>query len=217
RAGRGRGGRCGRCGSSCPTTSNLSNVSKVSSSSPSRGRCRRSSRGPRSMATKGEEESPSFLAALGSLFGSGPKIVRPAFSVYGKLPIYKDFLRHGLASQEAQAFRQWLDRGFSRYWDAEAACRDYVIGPHLFCLRFEGLGRRLVGGLWGSHDQGELRRFPFALFVSVPAGGAFGDLAVLGILGQVAEKARDLRHALGRASDVQGFYQIVREASLTLR
>ncbi|HEV7518016.1 MAG TPA: TagF domain-containing protein [Thermoanaerobaculia bacterium] len=169
------------------------------------------------MATKGEEESPSFLEALGSLFGSGPKVVRPAFSVYGKLPIYKDFLRHGLASQEAQAFRQWLDKGFSRYWDGDPACRDHVIGPHLFSLRFEGLGRRVVGGLWGSHDQGELRRFPFALFVSVPAGGAFGDLAVLGILGQVAEKARDLRHALGQASDVQGFYHLVREATLTLR
>jgi type VI secretion system ImpM family protein len=169
------------------------------------------------METKGEAAAPTFLEALGNLFGSGPKIVRPAFSVYGKLPIYKDFLRHGLASQEAQAFRQWLDKGFSRYWDGEPACRDYVIGPHLFSLRFEGLGRRVVGGLWGSHDQGELRRFPFALFVSVPASGAFGDLAILGILGQVAEKVRTLRQALGRAVDVQSFYHLIREAKLTLR
>jgi type VI secretion system ImpM family protein len=169
------------------------------------------------METKPDAEAPTFLEALGNLFGSGPKIVRPAFSVYGKLPIYKDFLRHGLASQEAQAFRQWLDKGFSRFWDGDPVCRDYGIGPHLFSLRFEGLGRRVVGGLWGSHDQNELRRFPFALFVSVPASGASGDLAVLGILGQVAEKARALRQELGRAVDVPSFYHLVREAALTLR
>jgi type VI secretion system ImpM family protein len=169
------------------------------------------------MGTKPEPESPSFLAALGQLFGGGPKIVRPTFSVYGKLPLYKDFLRHGLAAREAQAFRQWLDRGFSRFWDGDPACRDYRIGPHLFSFRFEGLGRRVLGCLWGSHDQGELRRFPFVLFVSLPAGGAHGDLAVLGVLGQVADRAKELRFAVDRAADVTAFYQLVREASLDVR
>jgi type VI secretion system ImpM family protein len=169
------------------------------------------------VAPKGEGESPSFLQALGSLLGGGPKMVRTGFSSYGKLPIYKDFLRHGLAAKEAQAFRQWLDRGFSRHWESNDACRDHPIEPHAFSLRFEGLGRRVAGCLWGSHDQGELRRFPFTLFVSVPVGGSIGELAVLEALGQVAEQARDLRRALRESADVQEFAHRLRESSLTLR
>jgi type VI secretion system ImpM family protein len=169
------------------------------------------------VALKAEGESPSFLEALGNLLGGGPKMVRTGFSAYGKLPIYKDFLRHGLAAKEAQAFRQWLDRGFSRHWEANDACRDHPIEPHAFSLRFEGLARRVVGCLWGSHDQGELRRFPFALFVSVPVGGSFGELAALEALGKVAEQARDLRRTLRESADVQEFAQKMRESSLTLR
>lgn len=169
------------------------------------------------MPLEPKDEGPSFLQALGSLLGGGPKVVRTGFSTYGKLPIYKDFLRHGLAAKEAQAFRQWLDRGFSRHWEANDACRDHPIEPHAFSLRFEGLARRVVGCLWGSHDQGELRRFPFTLFVSVPVGGATGDLAAIEALGKVAEESRDLRRAAREAGDVQGFYQRVREASVTLR
>jgi type VI secretion system ImpM family protein len=169
------------------------------------------------MASKEEEQAPTFLAALGSLFGGGPKIVRPALSTYGKLPLYKDFLRHGLASRESQAFRQWLDRGFSRHWDADAACRDHRIETHAFSLRFEGLARRLVGCLWGSHDQGELRRFPFTLFVSIPASGAYGDLAALGALERIVEWGAGVRREAAGEADPQGFYRRVRDASLTLR
>jgi len=169
------------------------------------------------MPPETKSESPSFLQALGSLLGGGPKVVRTGFSTYGKLPIYKDFLRHGLAAKEAQAFRHWLDRGFSRHWEANDACREHPIEPHAFSLRFEGLARRVVGCLWGSHDQGELRRFPFTLFVSVPVGGSVGDLAAVETLGKVAEEARELRRAARDAGDVQGFYSRVRESSLTLR
>ena len=169
------------------------------------------------MAHKPDAEGPSFFAALGSLFGGGPKVVRPAFSAYGKLPLYKDFLRHGLAARESQAFRHWLDRGFSRHWDADEACHTHPIEPHAFTFRFEGLARRVVGCLWGSHDQGELRRFPFTLFVSIPVGGACGELAALAALGQVAEKARELRRSVREATDVQDFYRRVRETSLTLQ
>ena len=169
------------------------------------------------MASKPDTEGPSFFAALGSLFGGGPKVVRPAFSAYGKLPLYKDFLRHGLAAPEAQAFRQWLDRGFSRHWDEDEACRSHPIAPHAFSLCFEGLARRLAGCLWGSHDQGELRKFPFTLFVSLPAGGAVGDLSVLRSLEEVARSAGALHRTLDASPNVQSFYHRLRESSLTLR
>jgi type VI secretion system ImpM family protein len=168
------------------------------------------------MASK-DENGPTFFEALGSLFGGGPKILRPALSTYGKLPLYKDFLRHGLAAREAQGFRQWLDRGFSRHWESDEACRNHRIEPHTFSLRFEGLARRVVGGLWGSHDQGELRRFPFTLFVSLPASGAFGDLSALGALEELTGRIAEVRREAATETDAQGFYRRVRETSLTLR
>jgi len=168
------------------------------------------------MASK-DADGPSFFEALGSLFGGGPKVLRPALSTYGKLPLYKDFLRHGLASREAQGFRQWLDRGFSRHWESDEACRGHRIEPHTFSLRFEGLARRVVGGLWGSHDQGELRRFPFTLFVSLPAGGAFGDLSALGALEELTGRIAEVKQEAAAEADAQGFYRRVRDTSLTLR
>lgn len=168
------------------------------------------------MASKPDGEGPSFLSALGNLFGSGPKILHPALSSYGKLPLYKDFLRHGLAAREAQTFRQWLDRGFSRHWETDDTCRGHRIEPHAFSLRFEGLARRVVGGLWGSHDQGELRSFPFTLFVSLPEGGPFGDLAALGALETIADRVTAVRREAAGAADAQGFYRRVRDASLTV-
>jgi type VI secretion system ImpM family protein len=168
------------------------------------------------MASK-EEAQPSFLDAVGSLFGTGPKLARPSWSAYGKLPLYKDFLRHGLAAPEAQGFRQWLDRGFSRHWDEDEACSSHPIAPHAFSLCFDGLARRIAGCLWGSSDHGELRSFPFALFVSLPAGGGLSDLSVLRALDEVAKGAGALRRSLDAAPDVQAFYQRMRESALTLR
>jgi type VI secretion system ImpM family protein len=172
------------------------------------------------MATKAdrpEDEGPSFLDAVGSLFGTGPKIARSSWSAYGKLPLYKDFLRHGLAAPEAQSYRQWLDRGFSRHWDEDPACKPHKIAPHAFSLSFDGLARRVAGCLWGSHDHGELRSFPFTLFVSLPAGSGLGDLSILRALEEVAQSATALRSTLDAAPDVQTFYHRLRESSLTLR
>jgi type VI secretion system ImpM family protein len=169
------------------------------------------------MASNPDGEGTSFLDAVGSLFGTGPRIAKPSWSAYGKLPLYKDFLRHGLAAPEAQAFRQWLDRGFSRHWDEDEICHSHSITPHAFSLSFDGLARRLAGCLWGSHDHGELRSFPFTLFVSLPASGGTGDLSVLRALEEVAQSAGALRRSLDAAPDVQAFYQRMRESALTLR
>lgn len=150
------------------------------------------------------------MGFLGSLFGGGPKIVRAPFSAYGKLPIYKDFLRHGLAAQEAQGLRQWLDRGMSRHWDENPVSKGHEITGHTFSLRFEGLARRVVGSLWGSSDQGSLRRFPFTLFISLPVGGGVGDLAALRASAQVAEQAGRLYREAKGADGPEGFYQLLR-------
>ena len=164
------------------------------------------------MATRPGSDSGSFFSGL----FSGPKLAKPSWSAYGKLPIYRDFLRHGLAAPEAQSFRQWLDRGFSRHWDEDPACRSHAIAPHAFSLSFDGLARRVAGCLWGSHDHGELRSFPFTLFVSLPAGGGLGDLSILRALEEVALSAGALRSVLDASPDVPAFYHRLRESSITL-
>ncbi len=143
----------------------------------------------------------------------GPRTVELPVSAYGKLPIYKDFLRHGLAGAEAQALKKWLDRGISKYWAANEAYRDSEIRPHAFLLGFPATGRQVLGYLWGSHDQGGLRRFPFVLFVSLPASSA---AAGLDALGQVAEQGAALRGKLATLPDLDAFRPLIRTATLTL-
>jgi type VI secretion system ImpM family protein len=156
-----------------------------------------------------------FDALRGKL--SSPKKVEPAVSVYGKLPFYKDFLRSSLAGKEAQAVKQWLDRGFSHYWGANQLYSSYSIDPHGFLLRFPGTGKQVLGYLWGSHDQGKLRHFPFALFVALPAGkDPVPSLATIAALGQLITHARRLRYELNQMTSVESFYGWSRRLKVAL-
>lgn len=124
----------------------------------------------------------------------GTKNVQLHLSCYGKLPIYKDFLRENLAGKEAQALKQWLDKGVSHYWAGHESYRDETILPHAFLFRFPGTGKYVMGYLWGSHDEGKLRSFPFSMFVSLPAGReAFPPNSMLEILGVIITAGRRWR------------------------
>jgi hypothetical protein len=88
------------------------------------------------------------------LGGSASGTTELSLSTYGKLPIYKDFLRTNLAGPEAVAVKGWLDRGFSRFWESRDACRDLKIEPHAFLLLLPDTSHYVLGYLWGSHDSG---------------------------------------------------------------
>ena len=45
-----------------------------------------------------------------------PRMETCALHLYGKLPIYKDFISSGLTEEGAKEFRDWLGNGFSRRW-----------------------------------------------------------------------------------------------------
>ena len=47
-----------------------------------------------------------------------PKLETYALHLYGKLPIYKDFISSGFTEEGAKDFRDWLGNGFSRRWSA---------------------------------------------------------------------------------------------------
>jgi type VI secretion system ImpM family protein len=129
-----------------------------------------------------------FRALLG---GSATGDLEVPLSTYGKLPFYKDFLRSNLAGPESVAMKAWLDRGFSRYWEDRETCRDATIEPHAFLLALPETSHCLFGYLWGSHDSGGLRRFPFAVFGALPP--TRGAAAALSHLMAISGAARDLR------------------------
>jgi hypothetical protein len=96
---------------------------------------------------------------------------------YGKLPLHGDYVSHANDGPEARFLSSWLDSGYRMTPgrdDPDAAEVGFVIG---------GRKRALVGVTWPSGDASGTRRFPFTLFVAVPAKpvAAYGDLVTVGV------------------------------------
>jgi len=165
--------------------------------------------------SKSPESRSSILQLLKLSFG-GPKTVELPLSCYGKLPLYRDFIRNALAGPEAQAFKQWLDRGFSRHWEAQDACREYRFGSHALVLNFPGTGRAVLAFLWGSADNEGLRRFPFAFFVSVSASRGSGPGPALDAAAQFARRAQGWQDDLDDFRDVDALLHAIRGRQVPL-
>lgn len=106
-----------------------------------------------------------------------------AVRAFGKLPAVGDFIRHRLDDDESRLLASWIERGNGlveairrggRPEDAPTAT------PRRYRFALElSPGKRLAAGiLHESHDRGQLRRFPFALFTSLE-GGAFRERPAL--------------------------------------
>lgn len=162
----------------------------------------------------GGDDMPNRPVSRSSLFQllnfGRPRTLQLPVSAYGKLPFYKDFLRHGLAGQEAQAFKKWLDHGISKLWASQEAYRDHEIGAFALLLSFPGTGQQVLAYLWGSHDHGALRRFPFTVFVSLPTDRSMAPLEYLSALAQVVSHGRTLREELKGIEGVDQFYPLIR-------
>ena len=155
--------------------------------------------------------SPPGSGFLQTLIG-GPKRVELPLGVYGKLPFYKDFLRANATGAEATAFRAWLDRGFSRFWEADTESREADLPPHGFVLHLPGTDGAVLGRMRGSHDSGGLRRFPLVLFVSQPSGkGAGRALANVQALTQILPALLDADRTLTNVDGVESFYARARD------
>ncbi|MEM7353139.1 MAG: TagF domain-containing protein, partial [Acidobacteriota bacterium] len=162
-------------------------------------------------------ELPLSRSSLFQLLNFGrPRELNLPLSAYGKLPIYKDFLRHGLAGEEAQAFKKWLDRGISKHWALHELYRDHAIGSFALLLTFPGTGNQILAYLWGSHDHGALRRFPFTVFVALPSSRSLAPLERLDALAQVVAEGRALRRELEGLRGVDDFYPLIRIRTLRL-
>jgi hypothetical protein len=95
-----------------------------------------------------------------SFFGVGRE--NPSLQLYGKLPVAKDFLRIGCAEGSGRDLRDWLDRTFGTIRQPSEA----LVLSEALCFLGQGGKEPLQGCLWPSSDEGELRRFPFTLFVA---------------------------------------------------
>jgi type VI secretion system ImpM family protein len=147
--------------------------------------------------------------------GEPVRTVRVALNAYGKLPIYKDFISVGLTDPGAREFRTWLDRGFSHRWSADDGYRETEIPRHLFLLRLPESGVLAAGSLWGSRDEGGLRRFPFTLFATLPEGHRAADpLTATESLEAMGRQADAVDRDFGPGGALATFYQAYRGAEL---
>jgi len=140
----------------------------------------------------------------------------PLFA-FGKLPVYKDFISAGLTDDASREFRDWLSNGFSRHWSSRDDCRSTEIPLHAFLLRLPESRKMAVGALWGSTDQGGLRKFPFALFTILPAGKPVTSvLTALDYLPVFESRAREIRRKYDAGGSLAAVYQELRGAKIEI-
>jgi type VI secretion system ImpM family protein len=150
--------------------------------------------------------------------GSEPvHTVRVSLNAYGKLPIYKDFISAGLTEPGTREFRNWIDRGFSHRWSSDDAMKETSIPRHLFLLRLPESGISVTGCLWGSGDEGGLRRFPFTLFAALPDGHPAAEpLAAAEHLEVLNRTADRVVSTYGPGGSLADFYRDYRGAAVDL-
>jgi len=140
----------------------------------------------------------------------------PLFA-FGKLPVYKDFISAGLTDDASREFRDWLSNGFSRLWSSRDDYKAVEIPLHAFLLRLPESRKVAVGALWGSRDQGGLRKFPFALFSILSAGkAAAAVLTALDYLPVFEASAREIRRKYDGGGSLAAVYQELRGAKIEI-
>lgn len=144
-----------------------------------------------------------------------PKLETYPLHLYGKLPIYKDFISSGFTEEGSKDFRDWLGNGFSRRWSLLEEYKGVEIPLHTFLFALPGGKRSVAGALWGSHDEGGLRQFPFTLFAVVPQGKAVADpFVALSYLDVFEERAAHIRRNFRQGRTVSSFYESFRGARI---
>ena len=136
------------------------------------------------------------------------KIERFRLSVYGKLPIYKDYILWECHRPGAEEFKLWLDQAFGLPWDefggknARPRCKFRVIWAPA------GSKHVIAASMWPSADEGNLRKFPFTLFGvfgrSETIGNGVGG--AVGVFCPVWKSMEELYPAMKAQSDVQTLY-----------
>ncbi len=161
-----------------------------------------------------EGGSGLFARLRRSLAGGDAKGEEWPLLVHGKLPIYKDFISSGVTEEAAKEFRDWLGNGFSHIWSPREEYKACEIPPTRFLGLLPRTRRLVAGALWGSHDEGGLRRFPFALFSVVPGGRALEPFVALDALEGFDAKGAAIRRNWDTPGTLSAFYAAHRGAGV---
>jgi type VI secretion system ImpM family protein len=146
-----------------------------------------------------------------------PKMETYSLHLHGKLPIYKDFISTGFTEDGSKEFRDWIGNGFSRRWSTVEEYKGTEIPLHTFLLPVPGGKRSVAGALWGSHDEGGLRQFPFTLFSVVPQGRPVADpFVALSYLEVFDERVAYIRRNFAQGRTVNSFYENFRGARIEI-
>ncbi len=146
-----------------------------------------------------------------------PRMETYALHLHGKLPIYKDFISTGFTEEGSKDFRDWIGNGFSRRWSLVEEYKGTEIPLHTFVLALPGGKRSVAGALWGSHDEGGLRQFPFTLFSVVPQGKAAAEpFVALSYLEVFEERAAYIRRNFSQGRTLASFYESFRGARIEI-
>jgi len=134
-------------------------------------------------------------------------------SCYGKLPIYKDFIILESGKGATEAFKVWMDSGFGTTWENPDNGPTSVTRPHRILFAPAQHKDVAVAAIWNSHDADGLRKFPFALFVSLPKKtvNKLGTEIITG-LGPVWRELESCYLALDSIPDITGFYDNFRNS-----
>lgn len=162
--------------------------------------------------------APDFLSRFRRQSADDPPTTEswPLFA-FGKLPVYKDFISAGLTDDVSREFRDWLSNGFSRHWSTRDDFRSAEIPLHAFLIRLPESRKMAAGAIWGSTDQGGLRKFPFALFTILPAGKpAASVLTALDYLSVFESRAREIRRKYDGGGTLAAVYQELRGARIEI-
>ena len=97
----------------------------------------------------------------------GGKIDTYVLSAYGKLPIYKDYIMWDCHLPGAAEFKRWLDESFGLTWEEFGGKNVRPDGPSRVLFLLPSAKAAIVGVVWPSADEGNMRKFPFALYTSL--------------------------------------------------
>ena len=142
----------------------------------------------------------------------GGNIESFVMAAYGKLPIYKDYIIWECYQGGAAEFKQWLDDAFGLTWEDLGDKSARLRGPCRALILLPGKRHAVAAAMWPSADEGNMRKFPFALFACFGRSGIVnrglrGALEALDPVWQALEAEYDQVRQCGHIEDLYTYLQ----------
>ncbi|MEL6613258.1 MAG: hypothetical protein AAFQ53_14255, partial [Bacteroidota bacterium] len=139
----------------------------------------------------------------------------PTLSVYGKLPLSKEFLRFRCGGGAAGQLYQWINGGFDHVIRTRRDAGGVIGVPRRILFYADGMSDLVVATIRESADNEGLRQFPFACYAAVPREQFPGALdEQLGMCEPLWQQLHEVDVALSAEPDLDGFKAAFRQMEL---